>query len=58
MTRAKGTAEAEIIRAKGDAEANGDENVKAAAYQDYNQAAIVDRLVASLPEILARSRSR
>jgi flotillin len=51
VIRAKGTAEAEIIRAKGDSEAAA-MKTKAAAYQDYNEAAIVDRLVASLPEIL------
>lgn len=49
--RAQGEAEAEIIFKKGEAEAKA-MNVKAAAYQEYNQAAVVDRLIASLPEIL------
>jgi flotillin len=49
--RAQGEAEAEIIFKKGEAEAKA-MNVKAAAYQEYNQAAVVDRLISSLPEIL------
>ena len=51
ITRAQGSAEAEIIRAKGDSEAAA-MKTKAAAYQDYNEAAIIDRLIASLPEIV------
>jgi flotillin len=49
--RAQGEAEAEIIFKKGEAEAKA-MNVKAAAYQEYNQAAVVDRLIASLPEVM------
>jgi flotillin len=49
--RAQGEAEAEIIFKKGDAEARA-MNVKAAAYQEYNQAAVVDKLITSLPEIV------
>lgn len=51
VIRVQGTAEAEIIRAKGDSEAAA-MKTKAGAYQDYNEAAIVDRLVAALPEIV------
>src|SRR5499426_2859845 len=42
-TRAQGEAEAEIIFKKGEAEAKA-MNVKAEAYQEYNQAAVVDKL--------------
>ena len=51
VIRAQGNAEAEIIRAKGDSEAAA-MKTKAAAYQDYNEAAIIDRLMAALPEIV------
>src|SRR5712692_4210865 len=50
-TRAQGEAEAEIIFKKGDAEARA-MNVKAEAYQEYNQAAIYDRLFTSMPEVV------
>ena len=50
-TRAQGEAEAEIIFKKGEAEAKA-MNVKAAAYQEYNQAAVVDKLLTNLPEIV------
>ena len=49
--RAQGEAEAEIIFKKGEAEAKA-MNVKAAAYQEYNQAAVVDKLITALPEIV------
>jgi len=49
--RAQGEAEAEIIFKKGDAEARA-MNVKAEAYQEYNQAAVVDKLITSLPEVV------
>src|SRR5438309_10512920 len=49
--RAEGEAEAEIIFKKGDAEARA-MNVKAEAYQEYNQAAIYDKLLTSLPEVV------
>src|SRR5579872_4829304 len=49
--RAQGEAEAEIIFKKGDSEARA-MNVKAEAYQEYNQAAVIDRLFASMPEIV------
>jgi flotillin len=50
-TRLPGNAEAEIIFAQGKAEADA-MDVKARAYQEYNQAAILDKLVASLPEVV------
>ncbi len=49
--RAQGEAEAEIILKKGEAEAKA-MNVKAEAYQEYNQAAIVDKLITGLPEVV------
>jgi len=50
-TRAQGEAEAEIVFKKGEAEARA-MHVKAEAYQDYNQAAVVDKLITSLPEVV------
>src|SRR5437588_3426284 len=50
-TRAQGEAEAEIIFKKGEAEAKA-MNVKAEAYQEWNQAAVVDRLITGLPEVV------
>jgi flotillin len=49
--RAQGEAEAEIIFKKGDAEARA-MNLKAEAYQEYNQAAVVDKLITGLPEVV------
>jgi flotillin len=49
--RVKGEAEADIIFRKGDAEARA-MNVKAEAFQEYNQAAVIDKLLSSLPEIM------
>jgi flotillin len=49
--RNQGEAEAEIIFKKGEAEAKA-MNVKAEAYQEYNQAAVVDKLITSLPEVV------
>ena len=49
--RAQGEAEAEIIYKKGDAEARA-MNVKAEAYQQFNQAAIVDKLITNMPEVV------
>src|SRR5881396_3304615 len=50
-TRTQGQAEAEIIFKKGEAEAKA-MNVKAEAYQEWNQAAVVDRLIGGLPEVV------
>src|SRR3981189_2339779 len=49
--RAQGEAEAEIIFKKGEAEAKA-MNVKAEAFQEYNQAAVIDRLFTSMPEVV------
>jgi flotillin len=49
--RTQGEAEAEIIYKKGDAEARA-MNVKAEAYQEYNQAAVVDKLITGLPDLV------
>jgi flotillin len=49
--RAQGEAEAEIIFKKGEAEAKA-MNVKAEAYQEYNQAAVIDKLITGLPEVV------
>ena len=50
-TRTQGEAEAAIIFKKGEAEAKA-MNVKAEAYQEYNQAAVVDKLITGLPEVV------
>src|SRR5437870_4098075 len=50
-TRAQGEAEAEIIFKKGEAEAKA-MNVKAEAYQEYNQAAVIDKLFTNMPEVV------
>jgi flotillin len=49
--RAQGEAEAEIIFKKGEAEAKA-MNIKAEAFQEYNQAAVVDKLISSLPDVV------
>jgi flotillin len=49
--RLRGLAEAEVIRAKGEAEAES-MRVKAAAYHEYNQAAVLDKIIANLPEMV------
>jgi flotillin len=49
--RAQGEAEAEIIFKKGEAEAKA-MNVKAEAYQQFNQAAIIDKLITNMPEVV------
>jgi flotillin len=50
VLRTKGTAEAEIIRAKGQAEADA-MGLKAEAFQHYNQAAVLDKVLAGMPEM-------
>ncbi|HVT96088.1 MAG TPA: SPFH domain-containing protein [Acidobacteriaceae bacterium] len=47
----QGQAEASIIFQKGEAEAKA-MNVKAEAYQEWSQAAVVDRLISNLPEVV------
>jgi flotillin len=49
--RTQGEAEAEIILKKGEAEAKA-MNVKAEAYLQYNQAAVVDKLITNMPEVV------
>lgn len=51
VIRLKGTAEAEIIKAKGQSEA-GAMQLRAGAFQNYNQAAILDKLLAGFPEVV------
>jgi len=49
--KAKGMAEAEVVLAKGKAEAEAMQ-VKAAAYKEYGQAAILDKMLPALPELM------
>jgi flotillin len=49
MSEAEGRASA--IRAQGEAEAKA-MNIKAEAFQEYNQAAVVDKLISGLPEVV------
>lgn len=51
VTRVTGMAEADVIRAKGQAEADA-MNVRATAYQEYNQAAVLDKLLTNLPDMV------
>src|SRR5437667_3281274 len=51
VIRAKGLAEAEAIHAKGEAEADA-MKVKAAAFHEYNQAAVLDKLLTGMPEMV------
>ncbi len=51
IIRKKGAAEAEIILLKGEAEAKA-MNVKAVAYLEWNQAAVVDKLITGMPEVV------
>src|SRR6202790_1694491 len=48
---AAGEAAGEIIFKKGEAEAKA-MNVKAEAFQEYNQAAVLDKLISGLPEVV------
>lgn len=50
IARARGQAEADVVAAKGAAEAAAMQQ-RADAYANYNQAAILDRVLASLPEM-------
>ncbi len=49
--KTQGEAEAAIIFRKGEAEAKA-MNVKAEAYQEWSQAAVVDRLISNLPDVV------
>jgi flotillin len=48
--RQQGLAEAEIIRARGQAEADA-MHLRAAAFREYNQAAVLDKLLTGMPEV-------
>jgi flotillin len=50
-TRRQGDADAEVIFKKGEAEAKA-MNVKAEAYQEWNQAAVVDKLITGMPDVV------
>jgi len=50
-TRLQGNAEAEIVRAKGQAEADA-MHLRAEAFQEYNQAAVLDKLISGMPEVV------
>jgi flotillin len=52
IIKAKGMAEAEVIRAQGIAQAHAMQE-KAEAWQQYNQAAIIQQLIDSLPQVAA-----
>src|SRR5260221_5935749 len=49
--RLRGLAQADVIRAQGEAEAEA-MRVKAVAYHEYNQAAVLDKLISNLPEVV------
>ena len=51
VTRLQGEAEASIIFQKGEAEAKA-MNVKAEAYQEWTQAAVVDKLISNMAEVV------
>ncbi|MEB3197489.1 MAG: flotillin domain-containing protein, partial [Candidatus Sericytochromatia bacterium] len=50
VVKARGEAEAEVVRAKGQAEADAMQK-RADAYERYTEAAILDRMLANLPEM-------
>lgn len=52
IVKARGEAEAQVVAAKGQAEAEAMQK-RADAYERYTQAAILDRMLASLPEMAA-----
>jgi flotillin len=49
--RVQGLAEAEVVRAKGEAEAAAMAR-RASAFAEYNQAAVLDKLLSTLPEVV------
>ena len=51
VIRLKGSAEAQIILAKGQSEAEA-MKVKAAAFHEYNQAAVIDKLLTGMPDVV------
>jgi flotillin len=53
VIRVRGTAEADVIRAKGEAEAEA-MRLKADAFEQYGQAAILDKMIASIPGLVEK----
>ncbi len=51
LTKLQGEAEAGILFSKGEAEAKA-MNVKAEAYQEWTQAAVVDKLISNMAEVV------
>jgi flotillin len=51
IVRLQGQAEADVILAKGQSEAESMQ-IKAAAFQEYNQAAILDKLLTEMPDMV------
>jgi flotillin len=51
VIRVKGTAEADIIRAKGESEAAA-MHLKADAFRQYNEAAVLDKVLSGFPDIV------
>jgi flotillin len=49
--RAQGEAEADVMLKKGEAEARA-MSVKAEAYQEWNQSAVIDKLLTSMPDVV------
>ena len=49
--RSQGSAEAEVIRSKGQAEADAMQ-LRADAYSQYSQAAVIDKLLTGMPEVV------
>jgi flotillin len=49
--RSQGSAEAEVIRSKGQAEADAME-LRATAYSQYSQAAVIDKLLTGMPDVV------
>jgi flotillin len=50
VAQIKGQAEAQVVRAKGQAEADA-MHLRAEAFQEYNQAAVLDKMVSGMPEL-------
>ncbi|HEY3081928.1 MAG TPA: SPFH domain-containing protein [Chloroflexota bacterium] len=50
VTQLRGAAEAQVVRAKGEAEAEA-MHKRADAYQQYNQAAVLDKMLTGMPEM-------
>jgi flotillin len=50
VARLEGQADAEIIKAKGEAEAAA-MDVRAGAFKNYNQAAVLDKMLSAMPEL-------